>query len=182
MKNKKSRARKNGESCRHFRCRLGADVLELMEDKNYLPLPHIDILVKTMQSTFKKMGFADYVEDSGSAWIPTLDYWKRNLNGIKQVLIEERKTPFGYSCKEGSVRGLWKFLDEGEYTETIKRKLKELNTRVESYNLLIENGNEHMKYLLPFHKLQELISIEDKNSETKRIEQKITEEKDESYT
>jgi len=132
------------QSLNIIRCSVGARILEKMDKENDLPLPNMPRLLKVMMEYFKKQGFKEEMLKRGN-WLPSDNYWKNNMDNIISILMD-RKKPFGFVREEGSLRGLWKFPNKQEYVKMVERKFGELDTRIETYNTMLDNGNEKMKY------------------------------------
>lgn len=130
-------------SVSEYRFRIGAEILREMKKKNDLPLPNVHRLAKVMYEYFRTMGYREKVKEDGYKWIGDTKYWKNNIQGVCNYLLVEDKKPFGYYCKQGTIKnGLWKFLTEAEYKEIAERDFNGLDTRRITYNAKVNNGNE----------------------------------------
>ena len=152
------------ESVVHFRCRIGADILEMMEKKNDLPLPNKYRLTKVMEEYSKKdKNFIKYILDAKYKLIPDKNYWLTHLSNVIDILIQERNKPFDYYIPKKQIKGLWKFLNKKEYIEMMNRKILDFNTRGLTFNKKLDNANEYMKYNIQLPHFNNMDLIENKS-------------------
>ncbi len=146
----------------HERCQMIFDILMLMEKHRDLPLPNVYRLCKVIMEYYRKEGFRDQLRENGSKWNLSIFYISKHIKIIKQI-SRENFHPFDYHRSNDMLRGSWMFLTKKTYKEIAERLLIELNTRKDSYNNIIEDGNIKMKYNLQLPKIPEFTKIENKN-------------------
>jgi hypothetical protein len=163
---------KDSESpLRHARCQMIVDILYLMEKKKDLPLPNIHRLCKVIIEYYKKEGFKENLRASGSKWDLSIFYIRMHMKDIKEISTENYH-PFAYHRPKDSLRGLWMFLNKKQYTEILSRELKELETRKETYNKMLEDGNDKMKYNIKLPRISDFSKINSPTNETKLLKEK----------
>lgn len=142
----------------HERCQMVYDILMLMEKRKDLPLPNIYRLCKVIKEYYIKEGFRNELRERGSKWNLTIRYIKENIKVIKQV-SRENLHPFDFYRQRDMLRGAWQFLNKKMFIDNAERALLELNTRKDTYNAIIDDGNNKLGYKLQLPKIQEFTKI-----------------------
>lgn len=140
---------------RNYRMDIGVEILLDMKKNNEFPFKSKIKLAKTMMEYFYKMGYEDKVYEDGYTWTPDVEYWVFNItgtkttNGITEVMYEglqerlrrKHKLFLCYVHTGKGFKGSWKFVNKDEFVSQMERCHGELNTRIDSYNEKVLNGN-----------------------------------------
>lgn len=127
-------------SAKEMRMQIGMNIIELMHERDDLPLPNVHRLAKTMQEYFWTEGFEDDLVDAGYRWRPSVDYWKMHLGDIRSEMRKDRRRYFEFVRNQGELTGQWKFVSEAEYEVSLKRNHADISTRVDTHNDKFKDG------------------------------------------
>ena len=119
-------------SVKEFRYDIGAEILEIMEDNNDLPLPNKSRVAKVMMEYFKSEGYVDILKENNYKWRPDESYWEHHIPDITTLLRKNGKS-FDF-LRNDDFRGQWKFLDKKEENEILKREHSDIGTRTDTHN------------------------------------------------
>lgn len=133
-------------SMKEVRIEIGGDILIAMAANDEFPMGNVHRVTRVMNEYFQSEGFQDVLDDLGSSWTPTEDYWMRHLKEVREYLRQNKKLFLEFERNQG-LTGSWKFLRKGEFESVMKRERAGLTTRVETYNDKIDDGSEKWKKL-----------------------------------
>ncbi|MCP4649755.1 MAG: hypothetical protein GY853_06700 [PVC group bacterium] len=131
-----------------YRMEIGYNLLMLMERFEDLPLPNVHILVRTIQEYFDREGIIDRIEKDGYKWKPDEEYWKNHIGEIREYMAYEKNIYFGFLRIDG-LKGIWKFMNKGEYERYLIWHNQDISTRVETQNDKIDVGENRWKIDIP---------------------------------
>jgi len=137
-------------SAKEERLAIGMDILELMDEREDLPLPNCHRLTKTMQEYFVSEGFVDELKEEGRRWRPTADYWRNHLAEIRATMRKDRQKYFEFYREWHEFKGLWKFVTKKEYQTVLRRDHADIGTRALSHNDKLEDGEKKWVLNLPY--------------------------------
>jgi hypothetical protein len=124
-----------------FRYEMGARILELMEERDDLPLPNVHRLAKVMNEYFKNEGMIDELLEMDYKWRPTIDYWKSHLSDFCEYLRKrDGEKKYFVFVREKGLKGSWKFVGLTEYEKSLKWQVSDIETRTGNYNSKAEDG------------------------------------------
>lgn len=131
-----------------YRISVYADVLQLMEEKEDLPLPNKYLLARTAKEYFYSEGFVDDVRERYE-WAPQESYFLNHTKEVSDLLARKRGKFFFYHREWGDIRGLWLFGNKKEYEIALRREYADVATRTYTYNDRLDRGQGKWKLEIP---------------------------------
>jgi hypothetical protein len=127
------------KNAKSFRMEIGYLILMDLEREQELPLPNIKRLSMVIDEYFRREGYIDDIQAQGYRWVPDELYWEDHIQDVSEYMRKYYKIYFGFYREDGQFKGIWKFMNKGEWERTLKRTHQEISTRVENQNEKLED-------------------------------------------